>query len=587
MSAAVQHLVRIPEPQLHRLEVESRFPTGGAAELELAMAVWTPGSYLVREFARHVEGLAACDETGRPLAARKVRKNRWAVSTGGAERVVVRYRLYCRQMSVQTNFVDSTFALLNAAGVFLTRPAANHVAHEVRLELPAGWARSISPLPALDGVPHGYLAADYDTLVDSPLYAGNAALYEFAVDGVPHLLDDEGEGGIWDGRRAAGEVERIVRTQWEFWGELPYARFVFFNLITEAGGGLEHRESTVLMTSRWKSRTRKGWLDWLSLVSHELFHAWNVKRLRPVELGPFDYEGEVYTESLWIAEGITSYYDDLLVARAGLSTREEYLKQLSATIERVQTTPGRLAQPLALSSFDTWIKLYRPDESSVNTGISYYPKGALVAWLLDCEIRRTTAGARSLDDVLRAAYRRFSGERGFAPREFEALADDIAGIDLGAFFDRAVRSVEELDYSPALAWLGLHFKPPEAAEKKPGEEEKPPKGWLGAKTRPEDGRLLVAEVPRGTPAEAAGLNAEDEIVALAGYRVRAAQWEERLESYRPGETTTLTIARRERLLELPLAFGEEPKKIWILEADPGADAEQRARLAAWLGEPGG
>ena len=228
---------------------------------------------------------------------------------------------------------------------------------------------------------------------------------------------------------SARDVEAIVRAQKNFWGFLPYEKYVFFNLLTESGGGLEHKNSTVLMSSRWATRTRSSYLGWLNLVSHEFFHTWNVKRLRPVELGPFDYENEVYTPSLWVAEGITSYYDRLLVRRAGLCTVEEYLagdppspgsdaEKSTNDIERLQTTPGRLVQPLESSSFEAWIKFYRRDENTPNTGISYYVKGAVVAFLLDAKIRRATAGKKSLDDVMRLAYERYSGPRGFTAAQF-------------------------------------------------------------------------------------------------------------------------------------------------------------------------
>ena len=272
------------------------------------------------------------------------------------------------------------------------------------LVLPPGWKTSVTGLPAAaDQKPHHYVAADFDTLVDSPLYAGSPAIYEFQVDGVAHYLVNEGEGGLWDGPRSARDVEAIVRAQKAFWGSLPYEKYVFFNLLTESGGGLEHKNSTVLMASRWATRTRSSYLSWLNLVSHEFFHTWNVKRMRPVELGPFDYESEVYTPSLWVAEGITSYYDRLLVRRAGLCSVEEYLAgdppapssdsdKPTNDIERLQTTPGRLVQPLEASSFDAWIKFYRRDENTPNTGTSYYVKGAVVGFLLDAKIRRATDG---------------------------------------------------------------------------------------------------------------------------------------------------------------------------------------------------
>src|SRR5215210_5675469 len=311
---SISYRLSFPAPENHYVEVEALVPTDGLPEIELMMAVWTPGSYLVREYSRNVEGVSAATgqgEGGEPLAVEKTVKNRWRIATRKAPRIAVRYRVYSREMSVRTNWVDSGFALINGAATFLTRAGAETRPHEVRLVLPEAWKVSASPLTPLSGDKsgeHGYRAEDFDTLVDSPLYAGNGRTYPFEAGGKPHVLLNEGEDSVWDGPRSAADAEKIVREQIAFWGGAPYPRYVFFNLLTEAGGGLEHRNSSTLMSSRWRARTREGYLDWLGLVSHELFHAWNGKRLRPAELGPFDYEREVYTRGLWVVEGFTSYY---------------------------------------------------------------------------------------------------------------------------------------------------------------------------------------------------------------------------------------------------------------------------------------
>jgi predicted metalloprotease with PDZ domain len=599
MPEPISYTLRFPAPQTHYAEVEALIPTDGLPEIELVMAVWTPGSYLVREYARNLEEVEAAGDPGEPLPVVKTSKNRWKVETRDLPRVTVRYRVYAREMSVRTNFVDEGFAILNGAPTFLTRAGAGHRPHDVRVVLPPQWRISVSPLPPPPGAPaeavNVYRAPDFDTLVDSPIYAGNAPVYHFEAAGRPHLLVNEGEGAIWDGPRSAADVERIVREETAVWGVVPYERYVFFNLITEAGGGLEHRNSCVLMTSRWKSRTREGYRDWLELVSHEFFHTWNVKRLRPVELGPFDYEGEVYTRSLWFAEGVTSYYDALLVHRAGLSTREEFLKKLSKDVESLQTTPGRLVQPLEEASFDAWIKQYRRDENSVNTAVSYYTKGEVVAFLLDARIRHATGGQRSLDDALRLAWQRYSGERGFEREELRATIAEAAGVDLDAWLHGALETTAELGYGEALDWYGLRFVESEEDDDggkdekaRKGAADEEPAGWLGLDTEVQAGRLVVTQVRRGTPGYDAGVNAGDEILALGDYRVPPDGWKERLKAYRPGQKETLLVARREHLTRLPVVFGEKPPLRWKLEVDPEAGQEQRAHLEAWLrtAEPG-
>lgn len=594
MPEPISYTLSFPAPQTHYLEVEARVPADGQPAIDLVMAVWTPGSYLIREFSRNVEGLTATTEAGEALKAEKTSKNHWRVETHGAPRVVVRYRVYCREMSVRTSFVDSGFALVNAAAAFLTRAGAEGRPHDVRVVPPPEWKVVASPLPAVDGEAggHTFRAASFDILVDSPLYAGNAAVHSFDAGGRPVLLVTEGEDGtIWDGPRSAADAAKIFAEQIAFWGGAPFQRYVVFNLLTEAGGGLEHRDSCTLMSSRWKARTREGYLDWLGLVSHELFHAWNGKRLRPVELGPFDFEAENYTRSLWVVEGFTSYYGDLLVHRAGFSTRKEILKELSKTIETLQTTPARKVQALDDASFDAWIKFYRRDENTPNSATSYYTKGSVVGFLLDAHIRRATGGRKSLDDALRLAYQRFSGDRGFRPDELRHTFEEVAGVGLGDWLARAVDTTAELDYGEALDWYGLRFaesdpdkgeKADKADKKADPEAAELPAGWLGAETEVQSGRLVVTVVKRETPAYEAGVNVGDEILAIGDYRVPPDGLEARLKNYRPGEKATLLVARRERLTRLPVTFGEKIKGRWKLEPLSTATDEQKAHLDALL-----
>ncbi len=585
----LRYEVRFPEPHTHYAEIVAEFPTEGRASIELMVPVWTPGSYLVREYARNIEDIRAESLGGEPLNLVKTRKNRWRVETGGAESIRLKYRVYARELSVQGNYVEAGFALLNGAPTFITlADETGPRPHEVRVYPPEGWPRVVSGLPNApgDAPGHVFLAPDYDTLVDCPIYAGNASVYEFEIDGKPHYLVNEGEGGVWDGPRSARDVEAIVKAERDFWGQLPYDKYVFFNLLTETGGGLEHANSTVLMASRWATRKRATYLNWLFLVSHEFFHTWNVKRLRPVELGPFDYENEVYTRSLWVAEGLTSYYDRLLVRRAGLCSDEEILagdppsgspesSKPRNDVERLHETPGRRVQPLEQSSFDAWIKFYRRDENSANTGVSYYVKGAVVGWLLDAKIRKLTDGAKSLDDVMRLAYERYAGTKGFTPAEFRAAASEVAGVDLSAFFRTALETTDELDYAEALEWFGLKFRDPDSSSKEP-------KAWVGIETKNEGGRLVVSVVKRQTPGAAAGLNVGDELLAIGEFRVRPDQWSKRLEVHRPDESTTLLIARRDRLMRLPLTFGVEPVESWKLMVRENATPEQSQHRKAWL-----
>ena len=570
----IRYTLSFPAPETHYLEVSAAVPTGRQPQVELMMAVWTPGSYMVREYARQVEGVTAAGPDGRALAVEKSDKNRWRVTTGGAPAVTVKYRVYAREMTVRTNWVEADFAMLNGAPTFLTLADGVVRPHDVIIEPARGWRRSMTGLAELPGGEHRYRAADFDTLVDSPIVIGNPAVHEFSVDGKPHYLVNVGEAGIFDGARAAKDLQVLVTEYRRLWGSLPYDKYLFLNMLTlttPGGGGLEHKNSTLLTASPWTTRTRPAYLGWLALASHEYMHVWNIKRLRPVELGPFDYEEEVHTRSLWIAEGVTDYYAELVMHRAGLSTEEEYLGDLSNQIEDVQTSPGRLVQPVAQASFDAWIKYYRPDENSVNTSISYYTKGAVLGFLLDVKIRKATGGAKSLDDVMRAAFQKFSGTRGFTPEEFRATAEQVAGISLKTFWDTAVEGTAELDYSEALETLGLRFRSAASSGR----------AWLGMATRNDAGRLVVTQVRRETPAHAAGLNVDDEILAINDFRVRADQLATRLDQYKPGDKVTLLVARRDQLMRIETALGTEPPRSWRLEINPAATTTQQQR-AKWL-----
>jgi predicted metalloprotease with PDZ domain len=574
----VRYTLRFPAAQTHYVEVEAVYPASSAKQIEVMIPVWSPGSYLVREYARNVENVTATTDRGESVPVEKTRKNRWRFATRGASAMTFRYRVYGREMRVQTNFIDSDFALINGPATFIAPIDRLHGPFEVRVELPKNWSRSLSSLDVIE--PNRYRAADYDDLADSPIVAGNPAVHEFTVDGKRHFLVNIGGEAFWDVERATRDVQKIVEQHRNTWGLLPYDHYLFFNFIVDAGGGLEHKNSTVLMTRRFQMRTRKGYVDWLDLVSHEQFHAWNVKRLRPVALGPFDYENENYTTNLWISEGFTDYYGGLDVVRAGLMTADEYLKRLSEAIRKLQTTPGRLVQPVAMASYDAWIKFYRSDENSGNTAISYYTKGSLIGWILDAKVRRATGGARTLDDVMRAAYQRYSGARGFTTEQFVDVVREIGGAEVAAWLNRTISTTDELDYNEALSWFGLEFR--KEAKKSGDADEKPLPAYLGLTAKVDSGRLLVTQVKRGTPAFDAGVNVDDEIIALDDYRVPPDAFDTRLEQYKPGDEASLVVARRGRLRTIPVKFAAEPENEWKLHTVEKPSTEQTQHFNRWL-----
>jgi predicted metalloprotease with PDZ domain len=575
----IRYTVSFPAPHTHYVEVEASYPTEGRPSIDLMMAVWTPGSYLIREYERHVEALTAADQARAPLVVEKTRKNRWRVTTNGARTVWVRYRVYAHEMTVRTNWVDEEFAMINGAPTFITLvESPSRRVHEVRLVLPRAWAKSVSGMPP-GLAEHTYVASDYDTLVDSPIVAGSPSVYEFSVRGKPHYLVNLRERGVWNGPQAARDLAETAETIAEFWGDAPFDRFYFLNVIGSASNGLEHRNSTLMNIPLDATQSREGYLQWLSLASHEYFHTWNVKRLHPVELGPFDYENEVYTKSLWFVEGITDYYADLFLVRAGVVTREEYLDALSKQIRSLQTTPGRLEQPVESASYDAWIKYYRADENTPNTAISYYVKGAVIGLLLDAQIRRMTDGAKSLDDVMRLMRSRFSGEKGFSREDLRTAVAEIAGPaharEIRAWMGRALETTAELDYTDAMAWFGLRMTPPAAA----------PRAYLGVTTRTENGKTIITGIRRGSPAAAAGMSLGDEIAAINGEPLAAGQLTQRLEGMAPASKVTLTITRGGATRTMNIVLATDPGHGWQLSALPVPTRPQSQHLDAWLTTP--
>ena len=621
-SVGLHYIIDLADAQNHYVAVTLEVPARGD-KTELMMPVWTPGSYLVREFSRHIDSMVVTSADGTELPFRKTRKNRWLVETAEVDRLRVSYRLYCNELSVRTNWVGRQFGILNGAATFLTEPTRKDEIHTVELRLRDGWTRSATSLRAEGERPHVYVAADFDELVDSPIVFGQLNVYPFDVGGVEHQLVNVGEAGYWDGSQAANDLKKVVKEHQRMWGVVPYDRYLFLNVISESGGGLEHDNSCLIMTSRWSFRDEKRYKDWLSLASHEFFHAWNVRRLRPRSLIEYDYENEVYTENLWIAEGITSYYEDLALVRAGLFSEKELLERLSKNIETTQKANGRAMQSLRESSYDTWIKFYRPDENSSNTRVSYYSKGAVVAFLLDAKIRKLTGGNKSLDDVMRQMFANFA-QSGYTPDDFRKTAGEVAGEDLADWFKRAIDQTDELDFSD-LAAVGLEFasESKEAEEKQAGESnesgdgsaangaenptlenkdseksensptsekeddqrESEKKAWLGIRASDGGGRLVVTRVTSNSPATEAGLNAGDEIIAINNFRI-GSSLDTRLKQFEVGEEVELLIARRGQLLEISIEIGEQPKRSWKLKRMSEPTDQQRSQRKAWLkGQP--
>jgi predicted metalloprotease with PDZ domain len=577
----IAYALAMTRPHTHLFEVAITIDGWSEPRLDLVMPSWTPGSYMIRDYARHVQDFVATSD-GHPARWEKTAKDTWRVETTVAGRVRVTYRVYAHDLTVRTCHLDGTHGFANGGAVFLFIPGHTREAVTLEIAVPARWqiATGLEPLGGGNGI-FRFRARDYDELVDGPVECGTHRLLEFEVDGVPHRIALWGKGNE-DEARLTEDTRAIVRAQREFFGGVPYKRYTFIHHLASGRGGLEHRNSSVFLVDRFGFRPRASYERFLELVSHEFFHVWNVKRIRPKPLGTFDYRVENHTRQLWTMEGVTTYYEKRFVAAAGLYSKERFLERVAEEISTLQAQPGRALQSLEQSSFDAWIKHYRPDESTANTSVSYYLKGSLVALLLDLEIRALTSRAKCLDDVVKhLAHEATLDDAGFAePDGYLAAVEKVVGDHGGAFkkfFERFVAGTAELDYERALghAGLALAWTRASAAD---GDRQ----GWLGATTRTEGRALVVAGVRSDGPAESAGIYAGDEVLAIDGSRVDAARLASRVAERPPGSTVRVTVFRRDVLYEIPVTLGEAPAESATIVPSERATVEQTALREAWL-----
>ncbi|MEB3295359.1 MAG: M61 family metallopeptidase [Synechococcales bacterium] len=569
--------VAMPEPMRHLFEVTLSIIGWQRSQLELKFPVWTPGSYLVREYARHIQDfqvLTGNDPlTSHPLKSRKLAKNHWQIDTNGQAQITVSYRVYANELTVRTNHLDRTHGYFNGAALFFFIPGYEQQPIEVTIIPPQDW-QVATALPAVDGKVQTYWAQNFDHLVDSPFEIGLHSRWEFDVLGIPHTWVVWGKGNLEPDRLLA-DTQKIIETEAALFGGLPYDRYLFLLHLTHNGfGGLEHRESCSLIYSRDGFRKPEQYERFLQLVAHEFFHLWNVKRIRPKALETFDYEAENYTPSLWFSEGTTSFYDLLIPFRAGIYHAKTYLRNLSQEITRYLTTPGRFVQPLSESSFDAWIKLYRPDANSANSQISYYLKGEMLTLLLDLAIRIKHGNQKSYDDVMRILWQQFGKpEVGFTPEELQTVLESVAGFDLSDFFARYLDGLEALPFDEYLAGFGLQLSSNQA-------ECSP---FLGLRVANEQGRAIVKFVEMDSPAQEAGLDAGDELVAIAGLRTGAEHLNDYLKNAQVGDFVEITYFHQDELCHSLVRLAEPRATQYTIVAMENPSERQHQNFQGWLG----
>lgn len=576
LALETSYTVSLKRPWTHLIEVEMRVTgTTAGQPTELAMPVWTPGSYMVREYSRHVQEFEVVGPTGTSIYWRKIRKNIWRVDSRQVTAFTIRYKVYANELTVRTNEFNDTHAFWNNAGLLFHVVGAMNAPATVTVVPMSGWtvATGMEPVP---NKPNTFHAPDVDTLYDCPFLVGQLVEVPFTVRNIPHRIVLDGKAN-YDKEQLRDGVQRIVEAAADLMGEIPYPHYTFLVYLRPGGGGgLEHKTSTALGVSPNMFNSTFGYAGFFSLAAHEFFHAWNVKRIKPDALGPFDYDNETYTRLLWVAEGVTSYYEDILLLRAGLTSAAQFRNSMSGSIRSLESIPGRKLMSLEEASFDAWIKEYRPDENSINTQISYYTKGSVVGMLLDLTIRGKTNGAKSLDDVMRVLWTDYAKKnKNYTPEDFQKVCEQVAGGSLDTFFAKSVRGRDDLDYDTAFAYVGLRLvRQSRTADPEP---------FFGALLGPDTLGAKVSAVPSDTPAYEQGISANDIIIAVDDIRVPSADF---LNNYisdkNPNDTIRLTLFRGDALRTIPIKLAGRVRSSFLLTTVDSPTDLQRRLLRDWV-----
>ncbi len=596
MKNAIHYTIVAKDLAAHLFEVTVTVNAPDPEGQVFVMPAWIPGSYMIREFARNITQINATSG-GKKLGLAKLDKHTW-IADPTDQALTLRYDIYAWDMSVRAAHLDQTHGFFNGSSVFLRVEDQEQVPHVVDIQRTAdpsckAW-RVATTLPELKAKRYGfgtYIAADYDELIDHPVEMGDFALGTFKAHGVPHDIVITGRVPNLDMARLSADLTRICEAQIELFEpktkRAPMDRYVFMTMVIGDGhGGLEHRASTALICSRndlpvkGQTEMADSYRSFLGLCSHEYFHTWNVKRIKPAAFVPYELSTESYTPLLWLFEGFTSYYDDLMLMRSGLIDEGDYFKLVAKTVNMVLRGSGRHKQSVAESSFDAWTKYYRQDENSPNAIVSYYAKGSLVGMALDLTIRAETKGKKSLDDVMRALWQRYGRDfysdgnnagRGVTEAEVEALFDEVTGLKLKRKLDRYTKGTDDLPLAKLLAPFGVELV----------DKRKNAKPSLGVRGTRDGNDCKLANVYERGAAHRAGLSAGDLLVAIDGLRVSATNLDSLLARYRVGDTITLHAFRRDELMSFAVKLLADDAPQMALTAQTKPAGSSRMRMA-WL-----
>jgi len=574
----VTYRVSMEEPWTHcfqvRMTVKRVEGLGTGEKMAFLMPVWTPGSYTIRDFSRNVLSIHASDESGKPLQVEQDSKSRWLVSAGGSREVSVNYRVYAFLLSTNTSYIDGDHAIINGASLFLYADGYQDSAAIVELVPHESWKAVTTGLQSAGTGGWTFTSPNYDVLVDSPFEVGNQHVHSFQVGGAEYQVSIFAQKEI-DEATFTRDIKRIVESTVPVYADLPFKRYAFLvDFVAEGYGGLEHLNSTHCIGSYFALEPPEEYRSFLTLFSHEFFHAWNVKRMRPIALGPFDYSAENYTRSLWVAEGLTSYYENQILRRAGIFSVSEFLDQMADPINYVKSLPSSRVQTPEESSFDAWIRFYKPDENTPNVSPSYYRQGAVLGMMLDLQTRMSTGGSKSLDDAMRMVYSEtyLREGRGYTDEEFMQACGRVSGGSTDEVFRKYVHGREEADFDAYLRYAGMQLTP-----------KTPPStndGFLGIRVKGAPA-LTVQTRLTGSPAEQSDISAGDEIIATDGLRTDAQKLAFYIANRRPGTEVELTVSRGGVLRVISARLASKPVfEYRITKTDSATDAE-RQTFGSW------
>ncbi len=555
--AKISYTLKMPRPQNHYFQVEMQVTQIKQKTATVKLPVWAPGSYLVREFSRHLNQVKAYSLQGAALPVIKKTKNAWEIDLKGQTAFVVKYEVYAFELSVRTSFLDETHGFVSGPSMFMYLDGHKETGGELVVQPHASFKRISTGLSLKSDVKQGnnqtFTFDNYDQLVDCPIEIGNQYEFEFEAVGVKHTVAMYGEGNF-DPERLKEDMAKIIEEETKVVGVNPNTRYVFIvHNVVGGDGGLEHCNSTVLSVDRW-TYDGSNYINFLNLVAHEYFHLWNVKRIRPIELGPFNYDQEVYTNYLWVMEGFTSYYDELILRRCGFYAQEEMLKKIQIAVNYVESSVGARVQPVAHASFDAWIKAYRPNENSSNTTMTYYSRGLIIAAVLDAMIIKQSNGKECLDHLMKDLYETYyvGKKRGFTDAEFKACLVKHTGQDMAEFFLKYIDGTEVIPYSMYFLPLGVEVS--DVGGVKP---------VFGANVSEEGGKVIIKSIRSNSSAEDAGLSVNDEIIACMNYRVDKAMLDALMNGAAVGDEFELTISRDQLMRKVIVKITGQKRSTFI------------------------